>query len=150
MSQLLPRLHDDLALDIIGGSDHSILHRLDALHPLEYPLVDCHVHAVNFLQETKGLASLLASMDRANISKAVVFGLPVTKMWQSGEREAPEYYLDDDAPCYYYSYTDAIIAEEYLRLPPEGQARIFPLMCGFDPMDRYSMRHIERMYQQYP
>jgi hypothetical protein len=36
-------------------------------------MIDAHVHVVNFLQETKGFASLIAHMDGANIQKAVVF-----------------------------------------------------------------------------
>jgi len=47
-----------------------------ALEPLagsRYPMIDTHVHAVNFLQETPGFANLIAHMDGANIQKAVVF-----------------------------------------------------------------------------
>jgi hypothetical protein len=47
-----------------------------ALEPLSgsrYPMIDTHVHIVNFLQETPGLVNLLTHMDRSNIQKAVVF-----------------------------------------------------------------------------
>ncbi|OIP54337.1 amidohydrolase [Candidatus Gracilibacteria bacterium CG2_30_37_12] len=113
-------------------------------------MIDTHVHAVNFLQETPGFANLIAHMDGANIQKAVVFGLPVTKQWSEYEREAPEYYLDDDSECYYYSATDTIIAEEYKKLDVESQKRIYPLMCGFNPADKHAIKHIRRMYDMYP
>lgn len=124
-----------------------------ALEPLGgscYPMIDTHVHAVNFLQETPGFANLIAHMDRSNIQKAVVFWLPVTKQWAEHEREAPEYYLDDDSECYYYSATDTIVAEEYKKLSPENQKRIYPLICGFNPADKHAIKHIERMYALYP
>lgn len=126
---------------------------INALSPLggsKYQMIDAHVHAVNFVQETPGLKNLLLQMDKSNIQKAVVFGLPVTKQWSEYEREAPEYYLDDDSECYYYSLTDTIVAEEYKKLNPKQQKRLYPLICGFNPADRHAIKHIERMYALYP
>ena len=76
--------------------------------------------------------------------------MPVTKQWSEYEREAPEYYLDDDSECYYYSTTDTIVAEEYKKLSLENQARIYPLICGFNPADKHAINHIKRMYDLYP
>jgi hypothetical protein len=115
-----------------------------------YALTDAHLHIINFIQETPGGEALLYYMDRANVGKAVVFGLPVSKMWAAWEREAPDYYLANDAACYYYGYTDVIVAELVRSLPPEQQARLYPLICGFNPVDGYALRHIERLYDQYP
>ena len=42
---------------------------------------------------------------------------------------APTYYLQSDAPLYYYSFTDAYIASVYRSLTPAEQARFDP-MCG--------------------
>ena len=116
----------------------------------KYPIIDAHLHVVNFTQETPGGEALLYQMDAANIDRAVIFGLPVTKTWAAGEREAPDYYLANDAPCYYYAYTDVIVAEMVRSLPPAKQDRLYPLICGFNPVDRYAVRHIERVYAQYP
>lgn len=116
----------------------------------QYRLVDAHLHVVNFIQETPGGDALIHYMDRANIAKSVVFGLPVSKVWTEYDREAPDYYLANDAPCYYYGYTDVVVAEMVRVLSPEKQARLYPLICGFNPVDRYAIRHIERLYQQYP
>jgi hypothetical protein len=127
--------------------------QLGSLTPLKgskYELIDAHLHVVNFLQETPGGAALIDALDRANIGRATIFGLPVTKLWAASERERPDYYLANDAPCYYYGYTDVIVAEMVRSLPAEQQARLYPLMCGFNPVDRFALRHIERLYAQYP
>ena len=79
---------------------------LAPLRGSKYPLVDAHLHVVNFVQQTPGGPALIEAMDRANVRKAVIFGLPVAKMWAECDREAPDYYLADDARCYYYRYTD--------------------------------------------
>jgi hypothetical protein len=124
-----------------------------SLTPLKgsrYAMVDAHLHVVNFTQETPGGDALLYYMDRANITRAVIFGLPVTKLWATWEREAPDYYLANDAPCYYYGYTDVIVAEMVRALTAVQQERLYPLICGFNPVDRYALRHIERLYDQYP
>ncbi|MBI5301604.1 MAG: amidohydrolase [Chloroflexi bacterium] len=123
---------------------------LAPLRGSKYKMIDAHLHVVNFIQETPGGEALLQYMDQANIGKTVVFGLPVSKVWTEYDREAPDYYLANDSPCYYYGYTDVIVAELYRQLAPAQQARIYPLICGFNPVDRYALRHIERLYEQYP
>jgi predicted TIM-barrel fold metal-dependent hydrolase len=35
-------------------------------------------------------------------------------------------------------------------LPADQQVRLYPLLCGFNPVDRYAVRHVERLYAQYP
>lgn len=46
---------------------------LESLGGSRYPMIDTHVHVVNFLQETSGLQNLISHMDETNIQKAVVF-----------------------------------------------------------------------------
>ncbi|MDR3575161.1 MAG: amidohydrolase family protein [Anaerolineaceae bacterium] len=123
---------------------------LTPLRGSKYAMIDAHLHVVNFTQETPGGEALIYSMDHSNVGRSVIFGLPVTKMWADGEREAPDYYLANDAPCYYYGYTDVIVAEMVRSLPADQQARLYPLICGFNPVDRYAIRHVERLYAQYP
>lgn len=113
-------------------------------------MIDAHLHVVNFIQETPGADALLYYMDNANIDKAVIFGMPVSKAWTAYDREAPDYYLANDSPCYYYAYTDVIVAEMVRSLSAEQQNRLYPLICGFNPVDRYAIRHVERLYAQYP
>jgi hypothetical protein len=124
-----------------------------SLAPLQgskYPMIDAHLHVVNFVQETPDAAALLGYMDRAHVGKAVIFGLPVTKLWAESDREPPDYYLASDARCYYYGYTDVIVAEAVRALPPAQRERLYPLLCGFNPTDRFALRDVERLYERYP
>lgn len=116
----------------------------------KYPIIDSHLHIVDFSQKTEWLKKLLYYMDKSNISKAVIFGMPVRKMWSENERIKPEYYLDDDTNCYYDSFTDWIVAEEYRRLSKDEQKRFFPLICWFNPMDLNAITHIKNMFNFYP
>jgi hypothetical protein len=64
--------------------------------------------------------------------------------------KAPAYYLNSDAPLYYYSFTDASIAMAYRSLPPVQQARLDPMITGFNPTDMYAADHIRRVLQTFP
>jgi hypothetical protein len=123
---------------------------LGRLRGSKYRMVDAHLHVVNFVQETPGGDALLYAMDQANVGEAVIFGMPVTKLWTEYDTEPPDYYLANDSPCYYYGYTDVTLAEMVRALSPAEQDRLYPLMCGFNPVDRYAVRHVERLYAQYP
>jgi hypothetical protein len=123
---------------------------LAPLRGSKYPLVDAHLHVVNFVQKTPGGPALIEAMDRANVRKAVIFGLPVAKMWEEHDREPPDYYLADDGRCYYYGYTDVVVAEMVRSLPSEQRQRLYPLLCGFNPTDKFALRDVERLYAQYP
>lgn len=123
---------------------------LSPLSGSKYPLIDAHLHVVNFIQETPGGESLVRAMDRAGVGRAVIFGLPVAKLWAECDREAPDYYLANDSRCYYYTGTDAVVAELVRSLPPEQRARLYPLLCGFNPVDKLAVRDVRRAYEQYP
>ena len=114
------------------------------------PVVDAHLHVVDFIQESDGLPALLRAMDAGNVSRAVVFGLPLKKKWEAIEKRPPHYYLDDNSRCYYFPSTDEIVAEAYLRLPARHRSRFAPLLCGFNATDRYAVRDAERMLEKYP
>jgi predicted TIM-barrel fold metal-dependent hydrolase len=105
---------------------------------------------VDFIQESDGIHKLIEAMDAANVQKAVVFGLPVKKKWEAYEKQPPHYYLDDNSRCYYFHQTDEILAREFLSLPAAEQKRFAPLICGFNPTDRYGVRDVERMLKKYP
>lgn len=135
-------LNKDLLYEKIAKLDNSLWPK--------YPIVDAHVHIVDFLWETEWLKSLLYYMDKSNIEKAVIFGTSVKKIWSENERERPEYYLDDDNECYYDSTTDVIVANEYNSLTKKEKERFFPLMCWFNPMDIDAINYIERTYKYNP
>jgi hypothetical protein len=63
---------------------------------------------------------------------------------------APTYYLQSDAPLYYYSFTDAFIAMQYKSLTPAEQARFDPMITGFNPADMYAADHIKRVLLTFP
>jgi len=115
-----------------------------------FPLVDAHLHFVDFIQDSDGMPKLLAAMDAGRVRRAVLFGLPVKKKWDAVEKRAPHYYLDDNSRCYYFQGTDEIVARAILGLPPPARRRFAPLVCGFNPTDRCAARDIGRMLDQYP
>ena len=82
---------------------------------------DSHFHLTNYIQEGPSAADFLKIMG-TRVCRSTLFGIPLQQMWsyrESGD-VAPTYYLEADAPLYYYSFTDAVIATEYLALPAEG------------------------------
>ncbi len=86
------------------------------------------------------------------IGRSVLFGIPLQQTWayaNSGDY-APTYYLQTDAPLYYYSFTDAFIANAYLSLPPEDRHRLDPMITGFNPADMYGVDHIRRVLETFP
>jgi predicted TIM-barrel fold metal-dependent hydrolase len=134
-------------------SYHAAFHAKAVGHAEETPLlpiVDAHLHYVDFIQDSDGLKRLLQAMDAGNVAKAVLFGLPVKKKWESYETRPPHYYLDDNARCYYYHRTDEILASALEGLATAEQERFAPLICGFNPTDRYAVRDVERMLEAYP
>ena len=116
-----------------------------------YDFNDSHFHLTNYIQEGLTLPEFLKIMgDRTG--RAAVFGIPLQQKWdyfESGKR-APDYYLLSDAELYYYSFTDAIIADQYLKLPAEDRKRFDPMITGFNPTDMYAADHIRRVLLMYP
>ncbi len=116
-----------------------------------YDFNDSHFHLTNYIQEGLTLPDFLKIMgDRTG--RAAVFGIPLQQKWdyfESGNR-APDYYLLSDAELYYYSFVDAMIAEQILKLPPRDRARIDPMITGFNPTDMYAADHIRRVLLMYP
>src|SRR5215471_6776417 len=116
-----------------------------------YELNDCHFHLTNYIQEGTRIQDFLRIMGD-KVGRAAIFGIPLQQQWSyriDGDR-APTYYLNSDAPLYYYSFTDAWIAMAYKSLPPDAQARFDPMITGFNPTDMYAVDHIRRVLQTFP
>ncbi|MFL5812595.1 MAG: amidohydrolase family protein [Bdellovibrionia bacterium] len=112
---------------------------------------DVHVHLTNYIQEGTDVRAFLNVMGK-NVGRATLFGIPLQQTWSyrmSGDF-APTYYLETDAPLYYYSFTDAFIALAYKSLTPKDQARFDPMITGFNPADMYAVDHIRRVLQAFP
>lgn len=116
-----------------------------------YELNDSHFHLTNYIQEGTSIHDFLKIMGD-KVGRVALFGIPLQQQWSyrvDGNR-APAYYLNSDAPLYYYSFTDAFIAMAYRSLPPEQRARFDPMITGFNPTDMYAADHIRRVLETFP
>jgi hypothetical protein len=112
---------------------------------------DSHFHLTNYIQEGTAIQDFVKIMGD-KVGRVALFGIPLQQQWShrvDGDR-APTYYLNSDAPLYYYSFTDAFIAMAYRSLPPGKQARFDPMITGFNPTDMYAADHIRRVLQTFP
>src|SRR5215213_2275025 len=112
---------------------------------------DSHFHLTNYIQEGTDVRDFLRIMG-TRVGRSTLFGIPLQQTWShanSGDY-APTYYLQSDAPLYYYSFTDAYIAMMYRSLPSEQRARFDPMITGFNPADMYAADHIRRVLKTFP
>jgi hypothetical protein len=116
-----------------------------------YVVNDAHVHLTNYIQEGTDIRDFLAIMGD-KVGRATLFGLPLQQMWSYANTGdfAPWYYLQTDSPLYYYSFTDAMMAMAYRSLTPAQQARLDPMITGFNPADMYAVDHIKRVLLTFP
>jgi len=119
--------------------------------PGGYELNDDHFHLTNYIQEGTEIHKFLEIMG-SKVGRVALFGLPLQQTWsyQNSGNFAPTYYLQSDAPLYYYSFTDAFIAMAYRSLTREQQARVDPMITGFNPADMYAADHIRRVLTVFP
>jgi hypothetical protein len=112
---------------------------------------DAHFHLTNYVQRGITMPELLRLMGKT-VGRAAVFGIPLQQTWDYANTGdfAPTYYLETDAPLYYYSFTDAMVATAYRALTREQQARLDPMITGFNPADMYAVDHIKRVLLTYP
>jgi hypothetical protein len=112
---------------------------------------DSHFHLTNYVQRGTDVRKFLEIMG-TRVGRSTLFGIPLQQHWSyanSGDF-APTYYLQTDAPLYYYSFTDAYIASVYRSLSPAEQARFDPMITGFNPADMYGVDHIRRVLEVFP
>jgi len=112
---------------------------------------DAHFHLTNYIQEGTDVKEYVRMMG-TTVCRSTLFGIPLQQMWDHGNSGdyAPTYYLQSDAPLYYYSFTDAVIAMAYRSLPADQQARLDPMITGFNPADMYAADHIRRALLTFP
>jgi predicted TIM-barrel fold metal-dependent hydrolase len=117
----------------------------------DYLFNDSHFHLTNYVQKGTDIHRYLDIMGD-KIGRSTLFGIPLQQMWsaQNSGDFAPTYYLQTDAPLYYYSFTDAYIARAYQSLPREQQLRLDPMITGFNPTDMYAVDHIRRVLELFP
>ncbi|HEY1913194.1 MAG TPA: amidohydrolase family protein [Vicinamibacterales bacterium] len=112
---------------------------------------DSHFHLTNYVQEGITPREFLQIMG-TRVGRSTLFGIPLQQQWSYANSGAfaPTYYLQSDAPLYYYSFTDAYIASAFKSLSPAEQARFDPMITGFNPADMYGADHIRRVLQVFP
>ena len=117
----------------------------------QYVVNDVHFHLTNYVQEGIDVHDLIKIMGN-KVGRTALFGIPLQQLWSYSNtgKFAPTYYLQTDAPLYYYSFTDATIAMQYKSLSKEDQARIDPMITGFNPADMYAADHIKRVLKTFP
>lgn len=116
-----------------------------------YELNDAHLHLTNYVQEGTDIHAFLQIMGN-RVGRVALFGIPLQQEWSYDNTGlfAPTYYLQTDAPLYYYSFTDAYIAMAYKSLSAEEQERFDPMITGFNPADMYAVDHIRRVLETFP
>jgi hypothetical protein len=122
-----------------------------AAPPSAYVVNDAHLHLTNYVQQGTDIHDFLRIMG-TKVGRVALFGIPLQQTWSYANTGdfAPTYYLQTDAPLYYYSFTDAWIAMAYKSLTPAEQARFDPMITGFNPADMYAVDHIRRVLQTFP
>lgn len=116
-----------------------------------YEFNDSHFHLTNYIQEGTDIHDFLTIMG-TKVGRVALFGIPLQQQWSyrvDGDH-APTYYLNTDAPLYYYSFTDAWIAMAFKSLTEEQRTRFDPMITGFNPTDMYAADHIRRVLQTFP
>jgi len=112
---------------------------------------DVHFHLTNYIQKGTPIKDFLQIMGN-KVGRVALFGIPLQQQWAynvTGDF-APRYYLDSDAPLYYYSFTDAMIASAYNSLNAEQKKRFEPMITGFNPTDMWATDHIRRVLLTFP
>nr|WP_313026962.1 amidohydrolase family protein [Pseudomonas lopnurensis] len=127
-----------------------LLAPLAAAEARDYRYSDAHLHYVDFFQETDGMQKLLEAMDAGGIDHVMISGIPVAKKWHENEPKRPRYYAGDDAPVYWYSATDVLVAAALQELDEEQRKRFHPFLSGFNPNDKNADAHIRRMLELHP
>jgi len=119
--------------------------------PGTFEVNDAHFHLTNYVQEGTNIRDFINIMG-TKVGRVAIFGIPLQQQWSYGNtgQFAPTYYLQTDAPLYYYSFTDAFIAMAYRSLPPAAQARLDPMITGFNPADMYAADHVRRVLTMFP
>lgn len=116
---------------------------------------DSHFHIANYAMQGVPLKTLVDKYMGDKVARSVVFALPLQQKWDrfehyAGDRVAPNYYMGPKAGMYYYSFVDAMVAMDYLKLPEADKARLDPMIVGFNPMDQYGVNHIKRTLLLFP
>ena len=112
---------------------------------------DSHFHLTNYIQEGTDVRKYLEIMG-TRVGRSTLFGIPLQQTWDYGNTGdfAPTYYLQTDAPLYYYSFTDAFIAMAYRSLTPAAAGAAGSDDHRLQSTDMYAVDHIRRVLTTFP
>jgi hypothetical protein len=149
LHRVAPVLTAGVFLLVVGGTPEPAAAQGSASGTYEFS--DAHFHLTNYIQEGTDIRTYMEIMG-TTVARSTLFGIPLQQTWSHANTGdfAPTYYLQTDAPLYYYSFTDAFIAMEYRKLTPAQQARLDPMITGFNPADMYAVDHIKRALLTFP
>ncbi len=146
----------------------------------EIPIADAHVHLLDFLQNGdyledgefvysspqntlpagqrgKRIEAILAAMDSAGVSHALISGMPFLKKWSEDETFRPGYYLDSGSRVVRARDTDYVIAlavqDFRMSGDPDAEqklARLYPFISGFDGTDLGAVDLIVKRIKEFP
>jgi len=112
---------------------------------------DSHFHLSNYVHEGISTRRMLDLMGD-KVGRVALFGIPLTQKWDyflNGKRR-PGYYLESTSEMYYYSFVDAMIAKQYLRLSEADRERFDPFIVGFNPTDMNGKDHVRQVLLTFP
>ena len=143
-------------------------------------MADAHVHLLDFLQNGdylengqivpkkpgaalragqrgKRIEAVLWAMDRANVSHALVSGMPFLKKWSENESFRSGYYLDSSSRVVRARDTDyhiALAIDDFRRAGGEEAERqlerLHPCVSGFDSTDLGAVDMIAKRMMEFP
>ena len=144
------------------------------------PIADAHLHMLDFLQNGdyleegalvekkpghalpagergKYVEAVLWAMDEANVSHALLSGMPFVKRWSENDTFRSGYYLDSASRVVVARDTDYHLAlalsdyrTEHGRRANQQLDRLFPCVSGFDGTDIGAVDMIAKRMQEFP
>ena len=108
-------------------------------------------------QRGKRIEAVLWAMDRANVSHALITGMPFLKKWSEDEPVRPAYYLDATSRVVRARDTDyhvALALEDFKRQGGDTALRqlerLYPCVSGFDGTDLGAVDMIAKRMKEFP
>ena len=111
----------------------------------EYRYSDAHLHYVDFFRGNRRHAEAARGNGCWTHRSCDDQRHSGRKEWHENEPKRPRYYAGDDAPVYWYSATDVLVAAALEELDEEQRKRFHPFLSGFNPNDKNADAHIRRM-----
>jgi hypothetical protein len=148
----------------------------------DLPIADAHFHLLDFLQNSayldpqtgkevapatgrtlpfslghNRLKLFLQKMDDANVSHAMISGMPFVKKWSEDVPIRSKYYLDSGSRVTRARDTDYVVALSFVAFQmadPQGYEKEFPrlapFICGFNETDLGAVDMIAKRITEFP